>query len=241
MWTTAVGPSARARGARRDSWVGATTAVVSDHSEKVRVQAALVLGRVGDDRAVPFLIRALSDPSTLVRAMAAKSLGHIADGDSRPSLEVATRDPSPMVRRHAAAALQTLAERQATSGITVQSMGDKTRKASGELRQRMRDFVAAEVRGFGKLGAGGYTVDGAIKVLSISNQSDPVEVKCGVELVLSTAGQSIVMMTSGEAIVQRQRRHFRLGMQPAMEIEALQHAVRGASEELRQHFATNVP
>jgi HEAT repeats len=241
MWTITFGPQGLARGpAHRDPFVGATTAVVGDRSEKVRVQAALVLGRAGDGRAVPFLMRALSDPSPLVRAMAAQALGHIADSNARPSLEVAARDPSPIVRRHAAAALETLAERQAVSPIAVQPMGDKTHKASNELRELMRGFVAAELRGFGKV-AGGYTVDGAIKVLSTSSVTDPVEVKCGVELVLSTAGRAIVMMSSGEAIVQRERRRFRPGMQLSMEIEALRHAVRGASEELRQHFAANGP
>ena len=118
-------------------------------------------------------------------------------------------------------------------------MGDKTHRARGELRELMRGFVVDELRGFGKLGAGGYIVDGAIKVLSISSVTDPIEVKCGVELVLSTSGRAIVMMSSGEAIVQRERRQFRSVMQGSMEIEALRHAVRGASEELRQHFAAN--
>ena len=225
----------------QDSFVAATTAVVSHRSEKVRVQAALVLGRAEDQRAVPFLIRALADRSPLVRGMAAKALGHLGDQQARPGLEVAARDPHPLVRRHAAAALEALVERQAASPIVVQAMGDKTHKASGELRERMRGFVTAELRGFGKHGAGGYTVDGAIKSLSISGQSDLIEVKCAVELVLSSGGKAVIMMSSGEAIVQRQRRHFRPVMQPLMELEALQHAVRGASDELRQHFATNAP
>jgi hypothetical protein len=173
--------------------------------------------------------------------MAAKALGHLGDDQARPALEVAARDPSSLVRRHAAAALAALVERQAAAPITVQAMGDKTHKASGELRERMRGFVTAELRGFGKRGFGGYTVDGAIRALSISGHSDLVEVKCAVELVLSSGGNAIIMMTSGEAIVQRQRRQFRPVMQPMMELEALQHAVRGASDELRQHFATNGP
>ncbi len=242
MWTIVVGPEGQARGPiRRDPFVVATTAVVSDRSEKVRVQAALVLGRAGDARAVPFLIRALSDPSPLVRAMAAKALGHVGDTGARPSLEVAARDPNPIVRRHAGTALETLAERQAASPLVVQPMGDQTHKAPGGLRELMRGFVANELRGFGKLGAGGYIVDGAIKTLSTSSLTDPVEVKCGVELVLSTGGRAIVMMSSGEAIVQRGRRQFRPMMQPSMEIEALRHAVRGAAEELRQHLAANGP
>jgi hypothetical protein len=47
----------------------------------------------------------------------------------------------------------------------------------------------------------------------------------------------MVMMSSGEASVQRSRRQFRPAMQAAMEREALEHAVHGASDELRGHFA----
>lgn len=244
IWTVALGQPLLARGRgtnAQDPFALATTAVVSDHSEKVRVQAALVLGRAGDERAVPVLTRALADRSPLVRAMAAKALGHLAGPEARPSLEVAARDPSPMVRRHAVAALETLAERGAGSPILVQSMGDRTHRASPQLREQMRTFVTAELRGAGKWGAGGYAVDGVIKTLSRSERPDLVEVKCAVELVLSTSSRSIVMMSSGEAIVQRQRNQFRPAMQPSMEVEALQHAVRGACDELRQHFAANGP
>jgi hypothetical protein len=61
--------------------------------------------------------------------------------------------------------------------------------------------------------------------------------------VLSTWGNAIIMMSTGEAIVQRPKRQVQGGRsaQAAMEIEALEHAVRGASEELRTHFAANGP
>lgn len=244
IWAVASGLSVEAYGrapTRRATLAGATTALASDRSEKVRVQAALVLGRAGDARAVPALQRALADPSPLVRAMAAKALGHLGGEESRPALEVAARDAHALVRRHATAALESLAERQVRAPVVVQPMGDRTLKASRELRERMRGFVADELRELGKMGGGGYTVDGAIKILSHSERSDMIEVKCGVELVLSRGGKAIVMMSSGEAIVQRQRRQFQPGAQASMEVEALRHAVRGASAELRQHFAANVP
>lgn len=224
----------------RDPFAGATAALIGDRSEKVRVQAALVLGRKREARATSFLVRALTDdPSATVRAMAAKALGDIGNSDARAALEAATGDASPWVRRHAAAALELLSERSQVAAIAVKPMGDQTHKASFELRERMRGFVATELRGFKKRPANEYTVDGAIKTLSTTSHADLIEVKCGVELILSTGRNSIVMMSSGEAIVQRQRRQFRPAMQTSMELEALQHAVKGASEGLRQHFATN--
>ena len=48
-------------------------------------------------------------------------------------------------------------------------------------------------------------------------------------------------MSTGEATVERRVATFRSGMQIDMEQEALAHAVRGATDELRQHLAANVP
>ncbi|MES1172452.1 MAG: HEAT repeat domain-containing protein [Bacteroidota bacterium] len=238
--TTLTASSAPGRGRNtRDALATATNAVVGDRSEKVRVQAALVLGRTRDPRATPFLMKALADTSATVRAMAAKALGDIGDETARPGLEVAAADPSPLVRRHALLALTALTERSAQAAIAIKPMGDQTHSASNELRERMRGFVAIELRHIKKRAPGTYTVDGAIKALSISGRSDVVEVRCGVELVLSTGRNAIVMMSSGEAIVQRQKQQFRPAMQPSMELEALQHAVKGAAEELRDHFAAN--
>jgi len=238
-WQTRVG----ARGQRplRDFGL-ATTALSSERSEKVRVQAALVLGRAGDARATPFLIRALTDDvSPTVRAMAAQSLGTVGDDRARTPLESAERDPHVMVQRYAAAALVSLNTRLSANSIAVNAMGDKTHRASNELRERMRAFVNQELKAIKNRRPGGYRIDGSIKALTTSGRADLIEVKCGVELVLSTWGNAIIMMSTGEAIVQRPKRQVRGGVQAAMEVEALEHAVRGASEELRTHFAANGP
>ena len=48
-----------------------------DRSYKVRVDAALVLGRLRQTRSIPALIGALKDANAAVRATAAQSQGHI--------------------------------------------------------------------------------------------------------------------------------------------------------------------
>jgi hypothetical protein len=245
--TASVPPGARASTARdRDPVAEVAAALVGDRSEKVRVQAALVLGHLHDPRATPALIRALSDRSPTVRAVAARQLGEIGDPSARPALEDARADKSPLVRRHVAAALHALAALEAGPrpgpGLDVKPMGDTSGQASPALRARMRGFVARELQGLGAGVTGGYVVDGTIKTLSTVRRSDLnlVEVKCGVQLVLSTrGGDAIVMMSSGEASVERPRRQFRPALRAAMELDALEHAVRGASDELRQHFAAN--
>ena len=226
-----------ARSGPRDDFAVATSDLLGARSEKIRTQAALVLGRRHEARAVPFLLRALADLSPVVRAMAAQALGELGDETARPGLEVAANDKSPFVRRHAAAALVALSANEAEAVVMVKSMGDRTNRASPELREHMRLVVSHELSGFKRHAPGGLAVDGAIKTLAVSTRGDVVEVKCAVELILSTGrGNAIVMMTTGEAIVQRQKRHFRQALQSAMEQEALEHAVHGASDELRGHF-----
>src|SRR3954468_4183970 len=71
-----------------------TRALMQDPSYKVRVQAALVLGKLNDKRAVPALIQALKDENESVRGVAATSLGRIGDKGSANALLQASSDPS---------------------------------------------------------------------------------------------------------------------------------------------------
>ena len=52
-------------------------ALIEDANYKVRVQAALVLGRLGDHSAVPSLVKALSDGNKTVRAIVELHEGHV--------------------------------------------------------------------------------------------------------------------------------------------------------------------
>jgi phage gp16-like protein len=102
--------------------------------------------------------------------------------------------------------------------------------------------VAWELKDWKTRTPGGFEVDGAIRILSSWVRADVVEVKCGVQLVLSTGnGNAIIMMTSGEAIVEWPKRQFRPAMRPAMERDALEQAVRAAAQEIRQRFVANGP
>src|SRR5437764_10165295 len=84
-------------------------ALMSDPSYKVRVQAALILGKLGDKRAVPALIQALKDENESVRGVAATSLGRLADKSSANALQLATSDASEFVRTQAKKALEAVA------------------------------------------------------------------------------------------------------------------------------------
>src|SRR5882672_2264453 len=76
-----------------------------DRSYKVRVDAALVLGRLRQTRSIPALIGALRDANPAVRASAAQSLGHIGSPIAKDALGKALVDPAPAVRRIAREAI----------------------------------------------------------------------------------------------------------------------------------------
>lgn len=62
-------------------------ALLTDSSFKVRVQAALLLGKLGDQGGADALIKALDDEDRSVRAMAAQSLGKVGGAAAAPALK----------------------------------------------------------------------------------------------------------------------------------------------------------
>jgi hypothetical protein len=223
-----------------------------DPSYRVRVSAALVLGKLGEPRSVPALLAALHDGHPAVRATAAASLGKISDptsaGEVRAALGQAAQDGSTLVRHMAAGALRAIDRRagadRAAGPLTfeVKPMGDRSHHAGPALRDHMRDFLTDQLRPLGDVSTSasvrGFVVDGVIKDLSLNASPDTVEVVCAVQLVVSRRPSGgVFLLTTGEAIVQRPRNQFRPQHRATMEIEALESAVRGASADLVQHLA----
>ena len=87
------------------------------HYALVRTDAAVALGRVGDQDAVGPLCDVLaSDPDRNVRANAAAALGKIGDDTCLPYLKVATEDDNESVKRIAQEALESLRNKTANVG-----------------------------------------------------------------------------------------------------------------------------
>jgi hypothetical protein len=134
-------------------------------------------------------------------------------------------------------------QRRARPAFEVKAMGDRSHHAGAALRQHMRDVVTNELRPVGDIALtdetpSSFVIDGVIKDLSFAMRPDRVEVTCAVQLVVSKQPSGgVFLLTSGEAVVQKPRRQFRLQHRTHMEIEALENAVRGASEDLRRHLA----
>jgi len=232
-------------------------ALAHDRSYKVRVDAALVLGRLRQTRSIPVLIGALRDPNPAVRASATQSLGQIGSPIARDAVANELADPAPLVRHMAKEAMKLLGgdadadTPPATApgspairpragkklSFEVKAMGDQSQHAGEALRSHMRDFMLAQLRPFGDVTPaeheGMYAVDGVIKTLSTDTRNGDVEVSCAVQLVLSRQpGGGVFLLTSGEATVQRPRRQFKTQQKSGMEVEALEGALRSASEDL---------
>jgi hypothetical protein len=124
----------------------------------------------------------------------------------------------------------------------VKPVGDPQHQAGPVLRSHMRDFLVEQLRPLGDVSseehltgaqAASYAVDGVIKNLVIRHGGPDVEVTCAVQLiVMRQPGNALYLLTSGEGRVQKPRRQFRPQLQASMELEAVEVAVRGASEDL---------
>jgi hypothetical protein len=240
------------RAAREAKIEDVEESLARDSSFKVRVEAALILGRLHQVRSVPALVGALRDPEAGVRAAAAESLGAIGSPLPHDALVTALADPEPLVRRAARGALRRLGSDEGapepgqpdirrhaapTTSFEVKAIGDPGHRAGPVLQSHMRDFLIDQLRPFGDVDPGDrrgmYAVDGVIQSLSMETTGRDVEVKCAVQLVVSKqpAG-GVFLLTSGQAIVQKPKRQFHPQLRPSMEMQALEAAVRGASEDL---------
>jgi len=242
--------------------------LLHDPSFKVRVEAALVLGKLREQRSVPALIAAARDPNPAVRASAVRALGLIGAPAARDTVAAALRDPVPTVRHMARDALRGFGggddtaprdpgepgiRRRSASrlAIEVRPVGDPAHQAGPVLRSHMRDFLVEQLRPLGDVSpAEGqaddlsgpsrgpapparFAVGGVIKHLSFAHGGPDVEVSCAVQLVvMRQPGNALFLMTSGESRVQKPKRMFRPQQQASMELEAIEVAVRSASEDL---------
>ena len=130
-----------------------------DGDYKVRLSAALSLGKIADPRAVPALVAGAQDSNKSVRAVSVAALaGAVTDRVSRSdrdavalALKRATSDPDQLVRTQATkslAVLRTLLEpppKKTFTYVEVGPMSDGTKKGGAPLLAAMRKAVKGEI------------------------------------------------------------------------------------------------
>lgn len=132
----------------------------NDSNYKVRLTAAVGLGKLGDPRAVGALLAGLGDGNKSVRAVSAAALGTVvSDRVTRPerdqvalALRRASSDGDPLVRSQAQkslASLKVLFEapppKRGMVYVEVGPMSDSTKRGGAPLLQAMRKAVAGQI------------------------------------------------------------------------------------------------
>jgi hypothetical protein len=209
-----------------------TRALMQDSSYKVRVQAALVLGKLGDKRAVPALIQGLRDENETVRGVAATSLGRLGDKSSAAALMAAsTNDASDFVRAQAKKALELVANGGGITAITsapnpgarfyVAIDFSAAAKVGPEWSRLMKEGLSRELQKLPTVtlavtGSGspsqsllasrhltGFILDGNIQKLSASPGGGQMQIDCDVKAFVATyPDKAIRMMTTEGASLQ---------------------------------------
>jgi len=206
-------------------------ALLEDSNYKVRVQAAIVLGKLGDVGAVDSLVKALDDANKTVRGIAAQALGQIGDAAAADPLRaLLQRDVDPFVKGQAEKALAMLHP----SGGTTAMAGDSTKKAkiylnfgpfaaasktiSPDAVKIVRDLLQRELgklqvvttnispvdqKNFAKSGMLGFFIDGNVTRLDDTVSGGGSETSCDVKVVVARwPSKSIISWTNAGASVQ---------------------------------------
>lgn len=197
-------------------------AVVEDPSYKVRVSAALTLGKVGGAAAVPSLIKALSDQNNSVRGIAAQSLGKIGEGSaSEPLRDLLRRESDAFVKSQAAAALALLSgggNKHAkiylvfgpfTGGVksagpdASKIIADALAQELGKLPSVTLSLSAGDQHNFAKTGMLGFFIDGNITRLEDVLGGGASETNCDVKVMVARwPTKSIISWTNAGASLQ---------------------------------------
>jgi hypothetical protein len=229
---------------------------------KVRIQAASVLARMHDRRVVPELGRAArADRHPSVRIYVLRLLAHAPGGEAddegaRTAIKGALADRRAEVRREAQRALAALNQRRTAVAapptalpqeivIAVRGVGDRTGRAGATEKAALRAAIIAQLkreRGVrvveGNDPGINYAVDGSFARLDVTPAGTDVETTCAVVFVVSRPPRGIVLTVSGEATVIEPVSSMRGERRVRMQIDAIEHAVKSAHENLARFLAS---
>jgi hypothetical protein len=212
--------------AARVGWAGKvedlSKALLTDSSFKVRVQAALLLGKLGDKGGTNALIKALDDEDRSVRAMAAQSLGKLGGGSAAPALKALLgHEQDSFVSTQIKIALSALEDQEVKDRkifVTVGPFSGGVKLADTSilallqtsLRQALQKlpkltFSETPAKGRGHTPQLGFLVDG--NVSRLQEVFGVGETSCEIKLMVARwPSKSIILWTSAGAAVQAGRR-----------------------------------
>jgi hypothetical protein len=200
-------------------------ALLTDPSYKVRTQAALLLGKLGDQDGVDALVKALGDDNKTVRAMAAESLGKLGGDKAVAALKrLAAQERDSFVREQVEKALSTLSARRPDGGSRDRKLylkfgpftgGSKAADATllallrASLRKALEELPqvvvaeGAEERNMGRGGRPAFLVDGNVLKLEEALSGSALETSCEVKVMVARwPSRTVILWTSAGAAVQ---------------------------------------
>ncbi len=170
----------------------------------MRVQAALILGKMADKRALDSLKIALRDENESVRGVAATSLGRIGDRDALSALQAAAADPSEFVRNQAHKAAEMIQSSNSISdgGGIVLAVGFTSKAAGNDIvrgalaRELARIPGVTMLEGNAATGKHGrsFVVDGSVQRLTGGGG----QVDCDIKAWVATNPDKAIKMLTTE-------------------------------------------
>lgn len=109
----------------------------------IRDHAATALGRLGDPRAVPYLVELAADPEPMVRMGVFRALGRLHASDAQDVLLHGLTDPEPVVRMAAAETLGRLGDPTVTPSLLAVLSSTRTPTRRSECKPRSHSLCWA--------------------------------------------------------------------------------------------------
>jgi hypothetical protein len=213
--------------AARLGWAGKvddlSNALLGDPSFKVRVQAALLLGKLGEKGGADALIKALGDEDKSVRAMAAQSLGKLGGAPAVEALKALLgREHDSFVTAQIKIALSALEDQEVKDRkifVTIGPFSGGVKLADSNILALLQTSLKQSLQKLPKLtfnsdtpakGRGrapqiGFLVDG--NVSRLQEVFGIGETSCEIKLMVARwPSKSIILWTSAGAAVQAGRR-----------------------------------
>jgi hypothetical protein len=185
------------------------TARLASTDFRVRVQAALELGRSGDSRALSPLVGALDDQNASVRAAAAAALGKLGDTRGRAPLVAHRSDSSDAVRAEVRSALDKLEPKASAADeprkivVKLGGVHNGTRVKSpaverdvlNESKKKLDELGVAVVSEVAESAASVpmVKVTPSIQKLSAAREGDSVVYSASIEFILQTMPDETIM------------------------------------------------
>jgi hypothetical protein len=213
--------------AARPAWAGKvedlSKALLTDPSFKVRVQAALLLGKLGEKGGADALIKALGDEDKSVRAVAAQSLGKLGGAPATAALKALLgRERDSFVTAQIKIALSALEDQEIKDRkifVTIGPFSGGVKLADASILALLQTSLKQALEKLPKLtfnsdtpakGRGhapqiGFLVDG--NVSRLQEVFGVGETSCEIKLMVARwPSKSIILWTSAGAAVQAGRR-----------------------------------